>query len=146
MAAIAALTPSAAPQSDSPNHDSPNHRPPHVAKLLEQARQGLLDAEYATQAVERYARAHRAALRAAAAVLATRPRRSARPASAWALLARAVPELAEWSTFFATTSATCAAAEAGAHRLVSDRAADELLRQAGAFVTLAGHAATRTVR
>jgi hypothetical protein len=107
-----------------------------VRILLEQARQGLLDAEYAARPVDRYAQAHLAALRAAAAVLAarTRPRRRARPTSAWVLLPAVAPELAEWSAFFAATSATRAAAEAGVHRLVTARDADDLVRQAGEFL------------
>ncbi|MGH3829746.1 MAG: SAV_6107 family HEPN domain-containing protein [Pseudonocardiaceae bacterium] len=146
MAAVAALTPSVVTRYDSTKYDKPCHCPPSVRNLLEQARQGLLDAEYATRSVDRYAWAHRAALRAAAAVLAARarPRRAAQPVSAWVLLARVAPELAEWSTFFAATSATRAAVEAGVHRLVSDRDADDLVRQAGQFLTLAAHAATRT--
>jgi hypothetical protein len=79
-------------------------------------------------------------------VARARPRNRAQPTSAWALLTTVAPELAEWSTFFAAASATRAAAEAGVHRLVTARDADDLVRQAGEFLTLAGHAATRTVR
>jgi SAV_6107-like HEPN len=70
----------------------------------------------------------------------------AQPTSAWTLLARVAPELAEWSAFFAATSATRQAAEAGAHRLVTARAADDLVRQASEFLILASHAAARTFR
>jgi len=148
VAAVAVLTPSVMPRYDSLKDDGPSHCPPSVRILLERARQGLLDAEYAAHPVDRYAQAHRAALRAAAAVLAARarPRSRARPISAWALLATVAPELSEWSTFFATTSATWAAAEAGAHRLVTHRDADDLVRQAGEFLTLASVAAARTSR
>lgn len=148
MAVVAVLTPSVGPQYDSPNDDGPPRCGPSVRKLLMQARQGLLNAEYAIHPVDRYAQAHGAALRAAAAVLAARdrPRKSARPVSAWALLPTVAPELAEWSTFFAATSATRAAAEAGVHRLVTGRAADDLVRRAREFLTLAGHAAARTSR
>ncbi|MGH3717516.1 MAG: SAV_6107 family HEPN domain-containing protein [Pseudonocardiaceae bacterium] len=148
MAAVAVLTSSVGPQCDRSNDDRPRHCPPSVRSLLNQARRGLLDAEYAVHPVDRYAQAHVAALRAAAAVLAARarPRKSAQPANAWVLLATVAPELAEWARFFAATSATRAAAEAGVHRLVTDRDADDLVRQAGAFVTLAGHAAAGTSR
>jgi SAV_6107-like HEPN len=154
VATVAVPTPSIVPRydsppwSDNPEHDRPNHCPPSVRFLLRQARQGLLDAEYAARPVDRYAQAHLAALRAAAAVLAARarPRRRAQPTSAWTLLARVAPELAEWSAFFAATSATRQAAEAGAHRLVTARAADDLVRQAGEFLILASHAAARTFR
>jgi hypothetical protein len=148
VAAVVALTPSVVPTLDRPTFDRLSHCPPSVRILLEQARQGLLDAEYATRPVDRYAQAHLAALRAAAAVLAARarPRNRAKPTSAWALLATVAPELGEWSTFFAATSATRAAAEAGVHRLVTDRDADDLVRQAGEFLTLASHAAARIFR
>jgi hypothetical protein len=98
--------------------------------------------------VERYAQAHVAALRAAAAGLAarTRPRRRAQPTSAWTLLTTVAPELAEWSAFFAAASATRAAAQAGAHRLVTNRDADDMVRQAGQFLILARGSATRTIR
>jgi len=134
--------------SDNPEHDRANHCPPSVRLLLRQARQGLLNAEYAARPVDRYAQAHLAALRAAAAVLAARarPRRRAQPTSAWTLLARVAPELAEWSAFFAATSATRQAAEAGVDRLVTARTADDLVRQVGEFLTLASHVAARTLR
>jgi SAV_6107-like HEPN len=148
VAAVAVLTPSVVPRYDSPKYDRLSRRPPSVRVLLKRARQELLDAEYAVYPVDRYAHAHLSALRAATAVLAARarPHNRARPTSAWALLATVAPELAEWSTFFASTSATRAAAEAGAHRLVTDRDADDLVRQAGEFLILAGHAAARTSR
>jgi hypothetical protein len=114
--------------------------------LIEQARQTLTDAEYATRPVERYAKAHLAALRAAAAVLAARarPRRRVAPTSAWTLLGTVAPELAEWAAFFAAASVTRAAAEAGVHRLVTSRDADDMVRQSGQFVSLARRSATRT--
>ena len=148
MATVAALTPSVVPKYDSPKYDRLRHCPPSVRILLEQARQRLLDAEYAARPVDRYTQAHLAALRAAAAVLVARarPRNRAQPTNAWALLTTVAPELAEWSTFFAAASATRAAAEAGVHRLVTARDADDLVRQAGEFLTLAGHAVTRTLR
>jgi HEPN superfamily protein len=142
-----------APKHDRPKYDRPKYergslRSPSVRILLEQARQGLLDAEYAAHPVDRYAQAHLAALRAVAAVLAARarPRNRAQPTSAWALLATVAPELAEWSAFFAASSATRSAAEAGAHRLVTARDADDLVRQAGEFLALAQHAAARASR
>ncbi len=143
MPAVAPLTSSAVPRYDNQHHYSSN-----VRILLDQARQALLDAEYAAQPVDRYAKAHLAALRAAAAVLAARaqPRRRTQPISVWALLARAAPELKEWSAFFAATSATRAAAEAGVRRLVTTRDADDLVRQASEFLRLAQLAATRASR
>ena len=78
--------------------------PRAVGGLLTASRQGIADAEAAQVAGERYALAHLAALRAAAAVLASRTRpqnRRGRPVSAWRLLSDVAPELGEWATFFA---------------------------------------------
>ncbi len=107
--------------------------------LLGQARRALTDAEFAAHPVDRYAGAHLAALRAAAAVLAVRAqpaRRASRPTSVWAVLAAVAPELGEWAGFFAAGSATRSAAQAGVTRLVSRRDADDLVRQAGQFIAL----------
>lgn len=106
--------------------------------LLNQARQGLLDAACTTRPVDRYVRAYLAALRAAAAVLVVRarPTRRTRQTSTWVLLARITPEFAEWSNFFAAASARRAGAEAGIHRLVTDRDADDLVRQVEQFLIL----------
>ncbi|GGM61744.1 hypothetical protein GCM10012275_35850 [Longimycelium tulufanense] len=118
--------------------------PPLAAvNLLEQAREGLAEAERLAPPVERYVTAHLAALRAAAAVLATRARPSGagrRPTSAWTLLATVAPELREWATFFAAGARTRALAQAGVTRVVSTRDADDLVRQAGQFVELAERA------
>ena len=145
MPIAAPLTPPIVPQA---RCGGPAHHPSAVRTLFEQARRDLLDAEYATLPVDRYAQAHLAALRAAAAVLAARarPRRRSRPTSAWVLLATVAPELADWSAYFAATSATRSAAEAGVRRLVTTRDADDLVRQAGEFLTLAQHAASGASR
>jgi ATP phosphoribosyltransferase regulatory subunit HisZ len=145
--ALAPITPSAVLRHDSSPRDGTSMCPSSVRSLLEQARQGLLDAEYAVRPIDRYAQAHRAALRAAAAVLAARarPRRRGQSASAWVLLISAAPELEEWSRLFAASSATRAAAEAGVVSLVTERDADELVRQVGQFLALARQAA-RTSR
>jgi hypothetical protein len=106
--------------------------------LLATAREGISEAQCAQRAVDRYALAHLAALRCAAAVLAARarpggPRRG--PTSAWALLTIVAPELGEWAAFFAAGAAKRAAAEAGQH-VVSEREADDLLRDAQIFLAL----------
>ena len=86
----------------------------------------------------RYASAHVAALRAAAALLAARARPSAsrrrRQKSAWVLLAEVAPELGEWAGFFAAGAAKRAAAEAGSTRAVTAREADDLVRDADLFL------------
>ena len=106
--------------------------------LLRQATEGLSEAHRRPEPLMRYPAAYLAALRAGAAVLALRarpaPRRGSR--SVWLLLADVAPELAEWAAYFASCSATRAAAEAGIERLVSTRDADDLLRQAEQFVEL----------
>lgn len=105
--------------------------------LLAAARRGLTEATLETRASQRYALAHLAALRAAAAVLATRARPGGRrgPRSAWELLAAAAPELGEWATFFAAGAGKRAAAEAGLD-VVTAREADDLLRDVDTFLAL----------
>jgi hypothetical protein len=113
--------------------------PRAVGGLLTASRQGLADAEAAQVAGERYALAHLAALRAAAAVLASRTRpqnRRGRPVSAWRLLTDVAPELGEWAAFFAAGAAKRAAAEAG-RPVVSRREADDLIRDAERFLLAA---------
>jgi L-fucose isomerase-like protein len=108
--------------------------------LLRLARHGLLEATAAGAPAERYATAHLAALRAAAAVLACRARpaartgRRSRPTSAWVLLAAVAPELGEWAAFFAAGARKRAAAEAGLPHAVTAREADDLLRDAERFL------------
>ena len=105
--------------------------------LLTSARRSLAEASIATTAGERYAAAHLAALRAAAAVLAARGRpsssRRSRVMSVWVILPQVAPELGEWATFFAAGARKRAAAEAGLD-CVSHREADDLVREADSFV------------
>lgn len=111
--------------------------PPRAAlALLRQAAEGLAEAHRVPEPLQRYPAAYLAALRAAAAVLAVRARARprARTRNVWALLAEVAPEFGEWAAFFASCSATRAAAEAGIDRLVGRRDADDLLRQAEQFV------------
>jgi len=117
--------------------------PPVVLALLDDAEEGLDAAEHEPNPARRFAQAYLCALRAAAAVLAVRgrPHRGpARPASVWTLLAAVAPELREWAAFFAAESATRARAQAGITRVVTARTADDLVRQAGQFLDLAGRA------
>lgn len=133
------------PRSRPPGPRRPAPRPgtaptPRAALgLLRQATEGVVEAEGVPEPLRRYPAAYLAALRAAAAVLAVhatpQPKRGA-SRSVWALLADVAPELGEWAAFFASCSATRAAAEAGIARLVGQREADDLLRQAEQFVAL----------
>jgi hypothetical protein len=118
-----------------PAHVLP-HRSP--AELIDLARRGLAEAVRTPADGLRYATAHLAALRAAAAVLAARarpePGRRNRITSVWALLATVAPELGEWAAFFAAGASKRAAAEAGIPRAVTGREADDLIRAAEQFV------------
>ncbi|MEU4561389.1 MULTISPECIES: SAV_6107 family HEPN domain-containing protein [Actinoplanes] len=117
------------------------HRTP--AQLLAIARAGLIEASHTTPDGLRYAAAHLAALRAAAALLAARARpaassgRRARATSVWSLLSLVAPEFSDWAGYFALGAGKRAAAEAGIPRVVSAREADDLLRAAEQFVTVA---------
>ena len=98
----------------SPTHTAPTRALPGSGpyslsatthSYLARAAASLREAITAPDVPARYACAHVAALRAAAALLSAR----ARPASArrrpqknaWVLLAEVAPELGEWATFFA---------------------------------------------
>ncbi|HLU32921.1 MAG TPA: SAV_6107 family HEPN domain-containing protein [Natronosporangium sp.] len=120
-----------------PAHVLPHRSPGELIRL---ARQGLDEAAVTVQDGLRYATAHLAALRAAAAVLAVRaqpaPGRRSRMTSVWALLTRVAPELEEWAVFFAAGAAKRAAAEAGISRAVTAREADDLLRAAEQFTAM----------
>ena len=108
-------------------------------ELLDVARHGLSLSAMAETAAERYAAAHLAALRAAAAVLASRARPAGSrrgPRSVWVVLPQVAPELGEWAAFFAAGAGKRASAEAGMIGVVTVREADDLLRDAGSFVAL----------
>ena len=109
--------------------------------LMESARLGLAASDDEPAEGASYVGAHLAALRAAAAVVAARAEppgaRRKRPQSVWELLPKVEPALREWAAFFAAGAAKRAAAEAGLPRAVSPREADDLLRDAGTFVSLA---------
>jgi len=119
----------------------PGRVAPSALALLESARQGLAASECDSSAAGRFVGAHLAALRAAAAIVAARAEppsvRRRRPQSVWELLPRVEPTLSEWASFFAAGAGKRAAAEAGLPRAVSSREADELLRDAATFVSLA---------
>lgn len=118
--------------------------PPAAVHLLAAARHSLAEAATSSRPGERYATAHLAALRCAAAVLAARARpelpgnrRGRRPRNAWSLLTEVAPELNEWAAFFAAGAAKRAAAEAAIQGAVSSREADDLVRDVETFLALA---------
>ncbi|WBB80002.1 SAV_6107 family HEPN domain-containing protein [Micromonospora sp. WMMD882] len=128
------------PSHPAPAPTVPAHMLPHrtPTQLLAVARRGLVEAAQTRPDGLRYAAAHLAALRAAAALLAARarpaPARRNRITSVWVLLTGVAPELGEWATFFAAGAGRRAAAEAGIPRVVTAREADDLLRAAEQFV------------
>ena len=112
--------------------------PATTHSYLARAAESLSEAMSSTDVPSRYAHAHVAALRAAAALLAARARpatgRRRQQKNAWVLLAEVAPELAEWASFFAAGAAKRAAAEAGSTRAVTEREADDLVRDADRFL------------
>jgi hypothetical protein len=132
---------------------NPYALPATTHSYLARSAESLSEAIAATEVPTRYACAHVAALRAAAALLAARaqpaPVRRRPQKNAWVLLAEVAPELAEWAQFFAAGAAKRAAAAAGSTRAVTEREADDLVRDADRFLAvierslgLVPHAAT----
>ncbi len=106
------------------------------AYLLRSA-DSLHEAAGTAEVPQRYVHAHVAALRAAAALLAVRTVPTStrrRQRNAWVLLAQVAPEFAEWAAFFAAGAAKRAAAETGSVRAVTEREADDLLRDSDRFL------------
>lgn len=116
--------------------------PPAALELLAQARAGLDEAAALETPNERYATAHLAALRTAAAVLAVRgrpgttARERARIRSAWDVLPEMAPELTEWAALFASGAQRRARAEAGIRGAAGARDADDLIRDVAMFLRL----------
>jgi len=126
--------------SHRPSHPHPHALPATTHSYLSRAAESLSEAMVATDVATRYACAHVAALRAAAALLSARaqpaPTRRRAQKNAWVLLAEVAPELSEWATFFAAGAGKRAAAEAGSTRAVTEREADDLVRDADRFLAL----------
>jgi hypothetical protein len=126
------------PTTTSPR--DPHTLPATTHSYLSRAAESLSEAMTTTEVTTRYACAHVAALRAAAALLAARARpatsRRRTQKNAWVLLAEVAPELGEWAAFFAAGAAKRAAAEAGSTRAVSEREADDLVRDADRFLAV----------
>lgn len=117
--------------------------PATTHSYLARAAESLSEAVAATEVPTRYACAHVAALRAAAALLAARarpvPTRRRPQKNAWVLLAEVAPELSEWAGFFSAGAGKRAAAEAGSTRAVTAREADDLVRDADRFLAVVEH-------
>lgn len=112
---------------------------PQARTLLDRADGLLAEAAGARDAADRFRTAYLAALRGAAAALGGRRddavRRRPGSRSAWVLLARAEPELADWAEYLAGHSATRAAIEAGISRTVTWGEADRFHREVSQFLT-----------
>lgn len=125
---------------DGPSIPNPYALPATTHSYLARAAESLSEAVAAVDVPTRYACAHVAALRAAAALLAARarpePARRRPQKNAWVLLTEVAPELSEWAAFFASGAAKRAAAEAGSTRAVSAREADDLVRDADRFLSV----------
>ncbi|MFG2431359.1 SAV_6107 family HEPN domain-containing protein [Streptomyces sp. NPDC048590] len=132
----------AAPASDVHPVTRRSAAPPAALDLLTLAHEGLAEAARLDVPNERYATAHLAALRTAAAVLAARGRPEtgtrgrARIRSAWEILPDIAPELTEWSALFASGARRRARAEAGIPGAATTRDADDLLRDVAVFLRL----------
>ncbi len=110
------------------------------ADLTDPLAAAIATAETAERPAERYLLAHAAALRIAAEALAGRPRArgvlrtiDGAPRHVWAVLPLVAPELGEWAEYFAALELKRRTVEAGAVALVSEREADDLVRDARAF-------------
>jgi hypothetical protein len=121
----------------------PYDLPAATHAYLERSARSLREAITTSEVTLRYAFAHVAALRATAALLAARAHPTPGPAkrsrvqkNAWVLLAEVAPEFSEWAAFFAAGAGKRAAAEAGSTRAVTEREADDLVRDADRFLGL----------
>lgn len=110
--------------------------PPASAQLLRRADAELLAARFTADPDDQFVHAHLAALRAAAALVAARERPAPRrgPRAVWDLLARTAPELAPWTSYFASGASLRADIEAGVAGAVDARRSGELLAAAEDFV------------
>jgi len=116
------------------------HLPAATHSYLERAAESLREAITCSDVPQRYALAHVSALRATAALLAARaqplPVAKRRQKNAWVLLTEVAPEFSEWAAFFSAGAQKRSAAEAGSRRAVTEREADDLVRDADRFLGL----------
>ncbi len=131
-------------QSDETPHSPP---PASLRADLQRAHAAILEAELAEHPGERFLAAHLAALRVAAIVLTVRGGppsggRSRGRRDAWEAVADVAPEFAQWATLFAATEPKRDAVRSGARAIVTAREADDLVRDARAFLTVVERAVT----
>ena len=123
-----------------PERSTPGAIEPRRAGL-HRAETAIIEAELAARPSERFLAAHHAALQVAAVILALRTNpavrgKRSRPRNTWRMVAEVAPELGEWAGFFAATEAKRDAVRAGATTIVTAREADDLVRDARAFLSL----------
>ncbi|WP_300676641.1 SAV_6107 family HEPN domain-containing protein [Nocardioides sp.] len=115
----------------------PTFLPATTHVYLVRAAESLDEALASSDPAVRFANAHVAALRAAAAWLAARTKPAAgkrRSRNAWVLLAASSDEMADWATYFSAGAGKRAAAEAGSASAVTAAEADTLLEAADRFL------------
>lgn len=112
---------------------------PRARELVHRADAELLAAQYSSEAWEQFSHAHLAALRAGAAVVASRGTPGGRraPRTVWAMLHQVAPELDGWSDYFAAGASTRSAVEAGRFEAVTPDRAEQILCAAEDFVDAA---------
>jgi len=113
--------------------DAPTRR---SADLLARADAELLAAQYSSEPWEQFSHAHLAALRAGAALVASRGRPSGRrtPRSVWGMVEVVAPELSRWAQHFADAARLRSAVEAGRFDAVTAQRAEQSLCDAEDFV------------
>jgi len=124
-------------QREGPGTTAPT--PARVLDLLARADAELLAAQFSSEPWEQLSHAHLAALRAGAAVVASRGAPSGRraPRTVWSMLGAVAPELGSWSTYFAEAASLRSAVDAGRFELVGPERAEEAVCAAEDFVDAA---------
>lgn len=112
---------------------------PRAAELLSRADAELLAAQFSSEAWEQFSHAHLAALRAGAAVVASRGRPAGRRTlrTVWEMLDVVAPELTSWSGYFAAAAALRSAVDAGRFDAVTPARAEEAVCASEDFVDAA---------
>jgi hypothetical protein len=114
--------------------DAPSSR--RAAELLTRADAELLAAQFSPEPWERFSHAHLAALRAGAALVASRGKPGGRrpPRSVWGMVGVVAPELRRWAEHFEEAARLRSAVEAGRFDVVSAERGDQALCDAEDFV------------
>ena len=107
-----------------------------AAELLTRADAELIAAQFSPEPWERFSHAHLAALRAGAALVASRGKPGGRrsPRSVWGMVAVVAPELRSWADHFEEAARLRSAVEAGRFDVVSAERGDQALCDAEDFV------------